>query len=167
MYEITLGKHFIFLSFHFLCLFSNDPGKGQLCSVHTFQWAKLDICTWLFYAMSHLVPGRTDRMRPTGNTCDISSPMDHGFCPRQGEPPRSRSCPGFGWGLWRWRGSSSKCPWCSEECLGPLCSQSDRRCIVERSPRDLTPLRSPWWPRIDCLLFYFELKCLHCASLTL
>ena len=26
MYEITLKKHFVYLSFHFLCLFSNDQG---------------------------------------------------------------------------------------------------------------------------------------------
>ena len=109
MYEITLGKHFIFLSFHFLCLFSNDPGKGQLCTVHTFQWAKLEICMWLFCAISHLVPGRTDRMRPTGNTCDISAPEGHGSCPLQGEPPQSQSSSRKRWGLCRWSVSSSRC----------------------------------------------------------
>ena len=57
MYEITLGKHFIFLSFHFLCLFSNDPGKGQFYVLYIhFNEIKLTfaICCFMQCHTSYL-----------------------------------------------------------------------------------------------------------------
>ena len=48
--------------------------------VHTLNWAN-----------EGKIPGRRDRSRPTGSTCDTGAPKDLGFCPRPDVQRQSQS----------------------------------------------------------------------------